>query len=270
MTDRPKDRIDEKTVSDWMHELPRAEADPAFRDRLASAFASGEIDVAASGPERSAGPQRAQLPWWRWIVPAVAAVSGLFIVMSLNRGPLLEVAEISGANQIVVAGRAVSSGTIDAGTTIEVPTDVTLDLIASDVALWEVTPGTRMTIPRLPGRWFGRESACSLFVGEMRLKTGAQFAGGTLRVYTPDGMVEVTGTLLSIQCDEGGTCVCVLEGVARVGVDESDLETVEPGLRKIMLRDGTKEIIPVKPMHRDGVLDFDARMGSRLEPPPAE
>jgi ferric-dicitrate binding protein FerR (iron transport regulator) len=73
-------------------------------------------------------------------------------------------------------------------------------------------------------------------------------------------MVVVTGTLLSVQCDTLGTCVCVLEGKARVGVDESDLEIVTPGLRKVMMRDGTKEIIPVKPMHRDGVLDFDDRV----------
>ena len=33
---------------------------------------------------------------------------------------------------------------------------------------------------------------------------------------------------------------------------------------KIMLRDGTVEIIPVKPMHRDGVLDFDQRLGDRI------
>ena len=88
-----------------------------------------------------------------------------------------------------------------------------------------------------------------------------EFAGTELRVYTPEGLVVVTGTLLSVQSDEGGTCVCVLEGTAQVGVDEDDLEPVTPGYRKIMLRDGTKEIIPVKPMHRDGVLDFQKRAG---------
>jgi hypothetical protein len=44
-------------------------------------------------------------------------------------------------------------------------------------------------------------------------------------------------------------------------VDKQDLETVTPGYRKIMLKDGTKEIIPVKPMHRDGVLNFSESIG---------
>jgi hypothetical protein len=39
---------------------------------------------------------------------------------------------------------------------------------------------------------------------------------------------------------------------------------VEPGYRKVMMRDGTVEIIPVKPMHRDGVLDFDKRVGQHI------
>lgn len=263
MTDRPKNNIDESTVAEWLRDLAPVEADPEFRERLASAFASGDIEDAAQ-PAGRAAPAPSPAPWWRWLVPVAVAAVAAFVIVVINRGPMLEFVEVTGAGTILVDGRPESAGTLRPGASITVPADMTVDLAAADIALWEVTAGTRMTVPRMPGRWFARTSVCSLFVGEMRLKTGGQFAGGTLLVYTPEGMVEVTGTLLSIQCDENGTCVCVLEGVANVGVNEEDLEPVEPGFRKIMLRDGTVDIIPVKAMHRDGVLDFDARMGSRL------
>ena len=140
-----------------------------------------------------------------------------------------------------------------------------IDLLAKDVLLIEVTGGTEMSIPKMPGRWFGRAVACNLLNGEMRIKTGRDFPGRELTVFTPEGRVEITGTLLSIQRDETGTCVCVLEGVAHVGKNKNDMEAVEPGSRKVIHSDGTTEIIPVKPMHRDGVLDFDRRVGSQID-----
>jgi ferric-dicitrate binding protein FerR (iron transport regulator) len=117
----------------------------------------------------------------------------------------------------------------------------------------------------MPGRWFSREVACSLFVGEIRIKTGRDFPGSRLLVYTPEGITEIAGTLLSIQRSQGGTCVCVLEGIARVGVDEDDMQVIRPGSRKVMYSDGTQEIISIEPTHRDGVLDFDKRVGERID-----
>jgi ferric-dicitrate binding protein FerR (iron transport regulator) len=265
--DRSKKHIDDETVAKWVRELPDAEPDAEFRERLRSAFVSGEIDSpdAAAAPEAPAArPSRAsaRAPWWRWLVPVATAMAVIAVFM-FNRGPALEVIEATG--EVTVGGRPLADATPLPGATVEVAAGATLDIAAKGSAIYEVVGGTRMTLPESPGRWWGKAAACSLFVGELRLKTGAKFAGTELRVYTPEGLVVVTGTLLSVQCDEGGTCVCVLEGTARVGVDEADLEPVSPGFRKIMLRDGTKEIIPVKPMHRDGVLDFDDRVGSRIE-----
>ncbi|UCG51075.1 MAG: hypothetical protein JSW58_12850 [Candidatus Latescibacterota bacterium] len=270
MTDKSKEHFNEKDVSKWVRELPPATPDPDFRERLRAAFASGQLEPSRPGKiddVRGLTVNR----WWRWAVPAAAAAVVLFAVLLLNRGPALRVAEVVGTADVRIDGQTLDLDDIDAlnsmvrsGAEIEVPPGTTVDLAAHDVVLYEVVGGTRMTLPRTPGRWFDRAAVCTLYVGELRLKTGSRFAGSQLRVYTPEGIVEVTGTLLSVQCDSGGTCVCVLEGIARVGVDEDDLEPVEPGYRKIMLRDGTVEIIPVKPMHRDGVLDFDKRVGHRI------
>ena len=263
--------MDDESIAKSIRNLPGVEADPAFRERLRSAFVSGELDAGSQAPAPRA--PRAGIKWWQWFVPAtVAAAIAVIALITLNQGPSLHVLEATGEGYVRVDGEIIQladrhklDDVLVPGAAITVASGVTLDLIADGVALYEVVGGTRMTIPATPGRWFGRAASCSLYAGEIRIKTGAQFAGASLRVFTPDGMVVVTGTLVSIQCDEGGTCVCVLEGTVQVGVGEADLQNVPPGSRKIMLKDGTVEIIPVKPMHRDGVLDFDKRIGDRLD-----
>ncbi|MGD8869244.1 MAG: hypothetical protein PVI01_16610 [Gemmatimonadales bacterium] len=275
--DRSKKNVTDETVAQWLRELGDVPADGAFRDRLRSAFVSGEIAEAeradsaqpADAPARPQPPARAGWSPWRWLVPVAVAMATVAAFL-INTGPAMEVIDVSGSGGIVVDGRNFTeAGAMEAslqpGDVVSVPADATLDLAMEGTALYELAGGSRMTIPASPGRWWNKAVECSLFVGELRFKSGEQFAGRTLHVFTPDGMVVITGTLLSVQTDAAGTCVCVLEGKAMVGTDSADLEEVTPGFRKVMMRDGTKEIIPVKPMHRDGVLDFDQRLGDRME-----
>lgn len=275
MNERDK-HYDEAEIALRVSELSDVAAEPSFRERLRSEFVSGRIEgqSAVSAPPERARPGRQPAPrgvWWRWAVPVLAGVAAVAVVM-LNRGPVPQVIAASGTGELRLDGRRVALADQDAwrasvrpGVEIETPRDAIVDILVDGVALYEVTGGTRMTIPRSPGRWFGRTVECSLFVGELRLKTGSDFKGAQLRVHTPDGLAEIVGTLVSVQCDANGTCVCVHEGTARVGVNETDLEPVEPGNRKIMMRDGTVDIIPVAPPHRDGLIDFNARVGKRIE-----
>jgi ferric-dicitrate binding protein FerR (iron transport regulator) len=274
MTDETsKKRPDEATVSTWVGALPRVEADGDVRARLRSAFVSGQIEADAKDAEAMPQParSRARPRLWRWFVPALAAAAAVWVIsVTIDRGLPLEVAEVSGSGFVTVDGREVDAGdraalapAITPGAEVTIPEGVTLDLMVDDSAMFELVAGTHMTIPREWGVWHKDAAACSLFTGEVRIKTGERFVGSELNVFTPEGMVVVTGTLLSVQRGTMGTCVCVLEGTARVGVDAEDLEDVTPGLRKVMQADTTM-IVPVKPMHRDGVLDFDARMGQRL------
>jgi len=262
MTDKPEHRPDDETLAQWLRDLPQAEADPAFREKLKESFADGTL-----GEEDSAPPRRI---WVRFTAAAAAAVVLLAGLSVLNRGPSLRVAAVSGSGTVRLAANAIETSDLAAldqllkpGKRLVLPGEITLDLASPDVATYQVTGGTHFTVPGSPGRWFDRAVACSVLVGEVRLATGNRFPGSELRLYTPDGMVVVTGTLLSVQCDSLGTCVCVLEGTAQVGVNEQDLEPVTPGNRKIMLRDGTVKIIPVKPMHRDGVLNFSKTLEHR-------
>jgi hypothetical protein len=51
------------------------------------------------------------------------------------------------------------------------------------------------------------------------------------------------GTVISVYRGPGYTCVCVLEGTARVGEDEAHLEDVPEGHLKVMFDDGSDPIV---------------------------
>jgi len=267
MTDRNTHDPNEQRAADHVRGLPHAEAAGAFRDRLRHAFVTGTIEPSAPPSARPA-PATSRRWWWSWLIPATVVAAAVVIIV--NRPVPLRVTAVNGSGGVVVGERVVRSSTdlvgrnIPAGSRLDVSDSTTIDLLASDVVLIEVTPGSRMTVPKAPGRLFSRAAACSLLAGEIRVKTGSRFHGVSLRVYTPDGMAEITGTLLSVQSDDNGTCVCVLEGTAHVGVTEADLQPVQPGYRKVMPRGGSPSIVAIAPPHRDGMVDFDRRVGDRI------
>jgi ferric-dicitrate binding protein FerR (iron transport regulator) len=265
--------INEENVARWVGELPPVEADPAFREALRARFGTGEVATTRAEPARIVlRPSRSRRPrWWGLLAPVAAAAVLALVIVVLNRGPALQVVETSGSGSVRINDREVPindmaalNASVKAGARIEVPPNAAIDLMVDGVVLYELAGGTEATLPAAPGRWLGGAAEASLSTGEMRVKTGVDFAGNVLRVRTPEGIVEVTGTLLSVQCDSSGTCVCVREGVARVGSGEGDIEPVEPGYRKIMLRDGTAGIRLIEATHRDGLVDFDQRVGGKI------
>jgi hypothetical protein len=266
MTDRA-DLPGDDPIAGRFSDLPLAEADPRFRAALRRAFVEGDF-----GAHKQA--LRSPIVGWRWVGVAVAAGVLFVAVALLNRGPAWQVADATGAHTVLIDGRPYASDdrrgithALRAEADIDVPADGRLDLEWPDVALFEVTGGTRITLPDRPGRWLGRAASCSVKVGEIRLLTGRDYPGTKLTIHTPNGMIVVTGTMLSVECGEWGTCVCVLEGTAEVGVNPDRLDPIGPGYRKVMYNDGTVEIIPVKAMHEEGLLDFERRMGARMDRP---
>lgn len=270
MTDRPDPKSDDaEAISRSVHDLPPVEADPTFRHAVREAFVSGRLPP---GRRPAGGDSRlASRFGWRLYLPLAAALLGVALFVALRPVPM-RILDVQGVGKIridglevVAAGRETPSRALRPGADVQVGDGVTLDLLVPRFALYELTPGTHMTLPSTPSRWTHAAVACTLRVGEMRLKTGSRFHGNELTVITPQGIVVVRGTLLSVAVDDDGTCVCVLEGVASVGVDADHLEDVRPGFRKIMLAGGGTSIVPVKDMHRDGVLEFDSRLGPALD-----
>lgn len=254
---------EQQKVRDRIRGLRPVAADPAFRDQLQERFASGRLVPSA----RASRPRSALARRIGWIAIPAAAAAVIALVFFLNRGGGLEIQPISEHGTIRVAGRSVNVTQTAAlvralrpGRSIETDADAQLDMLAGGMLLVEVTPSTDMTVPET-GRRGGR-TAFSFHVtgGEVRLMTGPRFAGASLEVTTPQGVIEVTGTTVSVDCDDTGTCVCVMHGTAMVGTGPNDMQPVPSGMRKVMPSNGAAAYITrIEPTHLAGILDFEAR-----------
>lgn len=243
----------QRRARDAVRSLPAPEADPAFRARLAREFAAGTV----------APPRPRVLPWFRrrglarvW-VPAAAAAALAIAVGVANRGPAWRVTAVTGEGVAVVDGRPVPLGHLDElrrlvrpGARVRVPDGARIEITSPERAVVEFTPGTDVTVPEVPGRWFARRVSAEVRAGELRITTGRAFHGARLSISTPEAMVQVTGTTLAVICDPDGTCVCVLEGTVRVGPHGGDMVAVGHGHRRFVYNDArppeTAAIRPVE------------------------
>jgi ferric-dicitrate binding protein FerR (iron transport regulator) len=76
-------------------------------------------------------------------------------------------------------------------------------------------------------------------------------------VQTAEGNTEITGTAVSVYKGNDFTCVCVLEGTARIGKDEAHMENVAGGLSKVMFSGDQPSIVhAIEPQHKEELLKF--------------
>jgi hypothetical protein len=154
------------------------------------------------------------------------------------------IARIDGT-PVDLSAREELSRRITPGVQLEVPEGAEIDLVAGKTLAVLVTPGTELTVPPTPARWFGRETDLYVRRGILRFTTGRDFPGSMLCVHTPEAMAEVTGTTFTVICDpEIGTCVCVYEGVVRVGLKSGkDMVSVPGGMRRIVYNDERPPVV---------------------------
>jgi len=237
-------------------------ADVAFRERLRQDFMQGRIagseerapeQVVASRPARpvreNPEPRR---PWFLRPVPRLAAAAAaamlvVFLVNLANRGPAWTVLEASGTGEVLFDGDAVPVAQADLiaerlrpGVEVEIPDGAKLEIMSAKTLLIELTPGTKLTIPPPPPRFFGRNAELWTRGGLLRITTGPAFAGARFDIHTPDAMTRIAGTTIAVIMEPMGTCVCVLEGKAMVGRQSGGaMMAVGPGRRAFVFRDGS-------------------------------
>ena len=265
---------EQEKVRDLVRDLGEVHANPDFRTRLNREFVTGKLE---DRPGISAPPSRFWRTTLRWAyIPAAAAA--LFVVMSLgNRGVDWKVIGSSSNGTVIVDGervnlRSTSSDALESlikpGKRIELSKDAQLTLLGQGTLVFQITPGTRMTVPNVPGRWYGRTLKTKLWRGEVRFLTGPGFAGHKLTVTTAEGTAEVAGTIVSVLRDDDMrvTCVCVMTGETSVGANKNDMEPIPPGMRKVMFGDGRDPmVVAIMPEHRDGLIPFVDRHERYLE-----
>jgi ferric-dicitrate binding protein FerR (iron transport regulator) len=262
---------DEERAREAVRSLPRVAADPDFRERLKADFVSGRLGEAE--PPLPAPPprrRRRRMGMWGLLVPSAVAVA-VVAVLLLNGGPAPELADVVGDGTVTVGGRTYPTsdrdaiaGAIRAGAMVEVSDGVQLDLVYGNTFAVQLISGAA-TVPAAPARWFGRTAGSRVESGELGVLTGPGFRGAQMVIATNDGVIEITGTLVSVFKDSSVTCVCVHEGTASVGVDAADMEPIPAGKRKVMFADGGAPMVTdIAPPHRDHLVEFEKKYGSKI------
>jgi len=127
----------------------------------------------------------------------------------------------------------------------------------------QLSPGTELTLPSPPGRWFGRHARASVDRGLVRVTTGKNFDGARLAITTPEATVHVTGTTLAVIAEAAGTCVCVLEGTAHVRPHRGTMTRVHPGRQcEVSRGDGASKLGDMREAERPKLLDLRDRLQS--------
>jgi len=174
----------------------------------------------------------------RWIVGFGAVASVSIVAMALNQAPRWTALPSSGSGSLIVNGvpvpvreSAALTRRLRPGARVLLRSTQDLDLVSSGLLALQLSPGTEVVLPAPPGRWFGRVGRASVDRGLLRLTTGRHFDGSRLSITTPDATVSVTGTTLAVIAGPAGTCVCVLEGTARIRPHRGAMTAVSPGMR---------------------------------------
>jgi len=265
---------DEGRAREALRSLPHATADPDFRERLRAGFVSGDIaGLSAAGVSRKpATAGRSWLSGWRWaLVPATAAVA-IVAFIALNRGPEWQVAIIEGAGTMTVDGRPVTltegllAGAVTAGSHVQLPEGVRVQLVSEDCMAIELAAGADFTVPDSPGRWFGRSVAAHLERGTARFVTMERFDGARFVVSTRELSVRIAGTSLSVECVPEGTCVCVLEGEVGIVGHDGTTATIRSGFRRVVFSDRRDPLDDAMlESEREALLELKARLAASRE-----
>lgn len=266
MTDERQTNRDEREqrIREAIRSVGAVRADAAFRERLKRGFINGTISEPAVTPQE---PRARALLRWGWIlVPAAAAVL-LFALFLPKPAPTWTVQAMHGEGRIEIDGQTLPmndpvlvAGALGSGGHVRLIEGGSLDLLLDDRLLVEMDERADVTVPVPPKRGSADLLLSEVHHGELRIKTGPGFPGMELHILTAEGRTEIVGTIVSVYRGDGFTCVCVLEGTARIGADEARLEEIPQGMRKVMFGDGRPPMVTeIEPQHEAGLLEFEER-----------
>ncbi len=258
---------DEAAVLEQLHGAPTPVAEATFRERLKGEFVSGAF---ANRPLALALPPIRRRHRTRWIVGLAAAASVTIAAAAFNEAPQWTALPSAGTGTLTVNGVSFPVGNSEEltrrlrpGSRVRLESTQDLDLVSSGLLAMQLSPGTELVLPAPPGRWFSRAGRASVDRGLLRVTTGRRFDGARLAIRTPEATVHVTGTTLAVIAEPGGTCVCVLEGVAHVRPHRGAMTRVHPGSACEVARgEATSQMHEMREAERPKLLDLRDRLQS--------
>lgn len=261
---------EERSLQEELRAMRPVKPDKNFETRLRRVFTTGNFDPAEGegrvDTESSAGGSgRGRRGWWALAAAAAVVVASLMWFMP--SGPeVWTVERAEGTGTVQVGNETVSVQDIQAleallreGGRLALGDSARIDLRLGRALLMGISAGSVVNVPPAEPQG-GHDYRAAVEGGELLVKTGPGFPGRRLLIATRDGRTELTGTTIVVNKMPDVTCVCVLEGTVRIGVDETDMEDVTPGKRKLMFLDGSApEVVPILPGHRDHMVEFERR-----------
>lgn len=251
--DDPRPTPDPEAVRELVARLPDERPSAEFMTTLRHDFREGSVL-----------PARPILPFWRrpsflWLGATAAAAAVALLTMIANQGPSWQMVRASGAGTLFVQGMPIALADVAEeltmlrpGTDVRLEGDATamLDLFYPGLFTVQVTPGSSLTLPEAPGRWFARHSSFRVDMGEVRVVTGPRFPGSRLRVQAPGTEVHVLGTTFAVMASPESTSVCVLEGDASMMMRESSSMMPVPAMRRrtVFMHSAETMEEPIRPM----------------------
>jgi len=259
----------QRKVQETLRRVAPVRPDPAFRSRLREQFMSGAIAEGQDLPDAIEVPTIRSAPasrprsWWWTALPIAAVLIVSFLVA--DRGPAWRLHAVEGSGEVTMDGtQIVAGGDMRFGDEVAMSTgdDTGLQIASEGILLLDIAPHSEVVLPRAPRRLLRRTMTARVNSGELRVKSGPGFSGRRLVVETDEGRTVVIGTTISVYKGADFTCVCVLEGIARIGRDQDHLDAIPAGMRKVMFADGRAPLVTeIEPHHKADLELFEQSAG---------
>ncbi|MCP4290647.1 MAG: FecR domain-containing protein [bacterium] len=248
---QPPDR-DANRVLAILARLPRSTAPVSARENARMAFLNGSVvkglDQTDSGEQGKS--QQTEPPTHgtsssvrRWVSVLLAAALGVVAVFWFGSQPQQDwvVKNIQTPEGISIPGDAVLSvGThLESGFLTTGP-ESELVIQLGDKLRLTLLPGTSLSLPKPPGRWFGRSRRMHIDSGETYGTSGGQKLGFELVFSTDELEARLTGTTFAVFRIDVASCVCLWEGGVAVSplVGDYGVVHLEEKHRVWIYRDG--------------------------------
>lgn len=251
---------EEQRAAEAVRSLADVPVDPDFRARLRREFVAGAIAPGgtAGGAEESppppAGRRAAIVPLFGMAAAAAAAI----LIWFASEAPRWEYAGASGAaGEIWVRGQRMDpdddagiEAMLEPGTHIRTTGEMQVDIVLRNRLSVQLAPGSEVTVPDRPRRWFGGGATCEVLQGEIRFVTGPEMPGSRILVQSPLAAVEVTGTSFAVISGPDSVCVCVLDGTVHMTDADGSAHAVPGGKRRTVFRSLPPHVEEILPMER--------------------
>ena len=201
------------------------------RERSRAAFLTG--DAKGVAPE-ARGARSESTARWSWRGPALALAATVAGLVWYGFQPAHEWRTVGLAD---AAGTPAERVSTEAGDTFA---SGELVLALGDELVVKLAPGSQVSLPKSPGRWFGKAREIRVDQGAVFCSSGGEKLDFDLTVATVDASTRITGTTFAVLRNDLGTCVCLYEGSVEVRQFARDeMVKVPAGQRVQVYEDGS-------------------------------